>query len=138
MPVSLKPKKAAMKAKSLARQVVTRVNTQVVMRVHTHFACCLLSTTRKVQGCKADSLHLQPRSEHNMNITQEQADMRTLLIAAIGLALIIGLLYLSLAGLSSTLAKYDYCYDVVMAAKYDLSQPDFTAYGLKSEPECKP
>ena len=63
--------------------------------------------------------------------------MRTLLITAIGLALIIGL-YLSLAGLSSTLAKYDYCYDAVMAAKYNLSQPDFTAYGLKSEQECKP
>ena len=62
--------------------------------------------------------------------------MRTLLIAAIGLALIIELLYLSLLGLSSTLAKYDYCYDAVMAAKYDLSQPDFTEYGLKSAPEC--
>ena len=62
--------------------------------------------------------------------------MRTLLITAIGLALMIGLLYLSLAGLSSTIAKYDYCYDTVMAAKYDLSQPDFTEYGLKSEPEC--
>ena len=73
--------------------------------------------------------------------------MRTLLIAAIGLALIIELLYLSLVGLSSTLAKYDYCYDTVMAAKYakyaeyaeyDLPKPDFTEYGLKSEPECKP
>lgn len=64
--------------------------------------------------------------------------MRTLLIAAIGLALMIELLYLSLVGLSSTLAKYDYCYDAVMAAKYNLSQPDFTEYGLKSEPECKP
>lgn len=64
--------------------------------------------------------------------------MRTLLITAIGLALIIELLYLSLVGLSSTLAKYDYCYDVVMAAKYNLSQPDFTEYDLKSEPECKP
>ena len=63
--------------------------------------------------------------------------MRTLLIAAIGLALIIELLYLSLLGLSSNLAKYDYCYDTVMAAKYDLSQPDFKEYGLKSEPECK-
>ena len=58
-----------------------------------------------------------------------------LMIAAIGLALII-VLYLSLAGLSSTLAKYDYCYDAVMAAKYDLSQPDFTEYGLKSALEC--
>ena len=64
--------------------------------------------------------------------------MRTLLIAAIGLASMIQLLYLSLAGLSSTLAKYDYCYDAVMAANYDLSKPDFTEYGLKSELECKP
>lgn len=63
--------------------------------------------------------------------------MRTLLLGAIGLALLIELLYLSLVGLSSALAKYDYCYDAVMAAKYDLSQPDFTEYGLKSEPECK-
>ena len=68
--------------------------------------------------------------------------MRTLLIAAIGLSLMIGLLYLALAGLSSTLAKYDYCYDTAMAAKYakyaeyDLPKPDFTEYGLKSEPEC--
>ena len=75
---------------------------------------------------------MQPRSEHNIG-----TDMRTLLIAAIGLALMIGLLYLSLVGLSSTLAKYDYCYDAVMAAKYDVSKPDFTEYGLKSEPECK-
>ena len=75
---------------------------------------------------------MQPRSEHNTG-----ADMRTLLITAIGLALLIELLYLSLVGLSSTLAKYDYCYDAVMAAKYDLSQPDFAEYGLKSEPECK-
>ena len=63
--------------------------------------------------------------------------MRTLLIAAIGLSLLIGLLYLSLAGLSNTLAKYDYCYDAVMAAEYNLPKPDFTEYGLKSEPECK-
>ena len=63
--------------------------------------------------------------------------MRTLLIAAIGLALMIELLYLSLVGLSSTIAKYDYCYDTAMAAKYDLSQPDFKEYGLKSTPECK-
>ena len=69
--------------------------------------------------------------------------MRTLLLAAIGLALMIELLYLSLVGLSSTIAKYDYCYDAVMAAKYakyaeyDLPKPDFTEYGLKSEPECK-
>ena len=63
--------------------------------------------------------------------------MRTLCLTAIGFGLLIQLLYLSLAGLSSTIAKYDYCYDVVMAAKYDLTQPDFTEYGLKSEPECK-
>ena len=63
--------------------------------------------------------------------------MRTLLLAAIGLALMIELLYLSLVGLSSTLAKYDYCYDAVMATKYDISKPDFTEYGLKSTPECK-
>ena len=68
--------------------------------------------------------------------------MRTLLITAIGLALIIELLYLSLVGLSSTLAKYDYCYDAVMAAKYakyaeyNVPKPDFAEYGLKSEPEC--
>lgn len=62
--------------------------------------------------------------------------MRTLLLGTIGLALIIELLYLSLAGLSSTLAKYDYCYDAVMAAKYDISKPDFTKYGLKSASEC--
>ena len=69
--------------------------------------------------------------------------MRTLLITTIGLSLMIGLLYLSLVGLSSTLAKYDYCYDTAMATKYaeyaeyDVSKPDFTEYGLKSEPECK-
>ena len=63
--------------------------------------------------------------------------MRTLLITAIGLALLVELLYVSLLGLSSTLAKYDYCYDTAMAAKYDLSQPDFKEYGLKSTPECK-
>ena len=69
--------------------------------------------------------------------------MRTLLIATIGFGLIIKLLYLSIVGLSSTLAKYDYCYDTAMAAKYakyaeyDLTQPDFTEYGLKSTPECK-
>ena len=69
--------------------------------------------------------------------------MRTLCLAAIGFGLIITLLYLSLVGLSSTLAKYDYCYDAVMATKYakyaeyDLPKPDFTEYGLKSEPECK-
>ena len=63
--------------------------------------------------------------------------MRTLLLATIGFGLIIELLYLSLVGLSSTLAKYDYCYDTVMATKYDISKPDFTEYGLKSQPECK-
>ena len=42
----------------------------------------------------------------------------------------IELLYVSLVGLSSTFAKYDYCYDAVMAAKYDVSKPDFTEYGL--------
>ena len=69
--------------------------------------------------------------------------MKTLIIAAIGFGLLIQLLYLSLAGLSSTLAKYDYCYDTAMAdkyakyAEYDLPKPDFTEYGLKSEPECK-
>ena len=62
--------------------------------------------------------------------------MRTLLIAAIGISLI-QLLYVSLEGLSSTFAKYDYCYDTAMAAKYDVSKPDFTKYSLKSEPECK-
>ena len=55
----------------------------------------------------------------------------------------IELLYVSLVGLSSTLAKYDYCYDAAIAdkytkyAEYDLPKPDFTEYGLKSEPECK-
>ena len=63
--------------------------------------------------------------------------MRTLCLTAIGFGLLIQLLYLSLAGLSSTIAKYDYCYDAVMATKYDLTQPDFTEYGLKSELECK-
>ena len=62
--------------------------------------------------------------------------MRTLSLGAIGLALLIELLYLSIVGLSSTLAKYDYCYDTVMAVKYDLDKPDFTEYGLKSLPEC--
>ena len=69
--------------------------------------------------------------------------MRTLFLATIGFGLIITLLYLSLVGLSSTIAKYDYCYDAAIAAKYakyaeyDLPKPDFTEYGLKSEPECK-
>ncbi len=64
--------------------------------------------------------------------------MRDLLIAAVGRALIIVLLCLSLVALSSTLAKYDYCYDTAMAAKYDLHKPDFTEYGLKSTLECNP
>ena len=87
----------------------------------------------KVQSCKADSLHLQPRSEHNTG-----ADMRTLLIAAIGFGLMIQLLYLSLAGLSSTLAKYDYCYDAVMAAinKVLISVP-VSVLVLCSERGCK-
>ena len=69
--------------------------------------------------------------------------MKTLLIATIGFGLLIKLLYLLIAGLSSTLAKYDYCYDTAMAAKYakyaeyDLHKPDFKEYGLKSELECK-
>ena len=63
--------------------------------------------------------------------------MKTLLLATIGFGLLTQVLYLSLAGLSSTIAKYDYCYDAVMAAKYDLTKPDFTEYGLKSAPECK-
>ena len=63
--------------------------------------------------------------------------MRTLCLTAIGFGLLIQLLYLSIAGLSGTLAKYDYCYDTAMAAKYDLHKPDFTEYGLKTEPVCK-
>ena len=64
--------------------------------------------------------------------------MRSLLIATIGFYLLIQVLYLSLSGLSNRIAKYDYCYDTVMAAKYntELHKPDFTEYGLKSEPEC--
>ena len=62
--------------------------------------------------------------------------MKTLCLAAIGFGLLIQILYVLIAGLSSTLAKYDYCYDAVMAAKYNLPKPDFTEYGLKSEPEC--
>ena len=62
--------------------------------------------------------------------------MKTLLIATIGFYLLIQVLYLSLSGLSNRIAKYDYCYDTAMAAKYDLHKPDFTEYGLKSEPEC--
>ena len=82
----------------------------------------------KVQGCTCSIV---------LNTTQEYTDMRTLCLAAIGFGLLIQLLYLSLAGLSSTIAKYDYCYDAVMAAKYNLPKPDFTEYGLKSEQECK-
>ena len=67
--------------------------------------------------------------------------MRTLLLIALWITLLIALLieplYLSLVRLSSTVAKYDYCYDTVMATKYYLPKPDFTEYGLKSEPECK-
>ena len=69
--------------------------------------------------------------------------MRTLLLTVTGFALMTKLLYLSLLVLSSTIAKYDYCYDAAIAAKYakyandDLHKPDFTEYGLKSEPECK-
>ena len=62
--------------------------------------------------------------------------IRTLFLTTIGIGLIV-LLYLLIVWLSSTLAKYDYCYDAVMATKYDLPKPDFTEYGLKSEPECK-
>ena len=64
--------------------------------------------------------------------------LRTLCLYAIRFGLLIELLYLSLAGLSSTLATYDYCDDTVMAVKYDLRKPDFIEYGLKSAPECNP
>ena len=63
--------------------------------------------------------------------------MKTLLLAAIGLALIMLLLSLSLVPMSNTLAKHDYCYDTALAAKYNLTKPDFTEYDLKSKPECK-
>ena len=63
--------------------------------------------------------------------------MKTLLLATIGFGLLTQVLYLSLAGLSSTIAKYDYCYDAVMADKFYLHKPDFKEYGLKSELECK-
>ena len=79
---------------------------------------------------KADSL--QPRYEHNTG-----ADMRNLLITIIGISLMITLVYLSLEVLSNTIAKSNYCFDTVMATKYDVSKPDFTEYGLKSEQECK-
>ena len=62
--------------------------------------------------------------------------MRNLFLAAIGLGSIV-LLYLSLVPLSSGIAKYDYCYDTALAAKYNLTKPDFTEYSLKSKPECK-
>ena len=62
--------------------------------------------------------------------------MKTLCLAAIGFSLLIQVLCLPIAGMSGTLAKYDYCYDTAMAAKYNLTKPDFTEYGLKSEPEC--
>ena len=80
-----------------------------------------------------DSLHLQPRYEHNTRV-----DMRTLLITAIRFCLLIQVLYFPVVGISSVLSEYDYCYDTVMAAKYNLHKPDFTEYSLKSEPECKP
>ena len=76
-------------------------------------------------------MHLQPRSEHNIG-----ADMRNLFLAAIGLGSIV-LLYLSLVPMSRGIAKYDYCYDTALAAKYNLHKPDFTEYGLESEPVCK-
>ena len=63
--------------------------------------------------------------------------MRTLLITLIGINLMITLVYLSLEVLSNTIAKSNYCFDTVMATKYDLRKPDFTEYFLKSEPECK-
>lgn len=63
--------------------------------------------------------------------------MRTLYLTALGFSLLIQPLYLSLTWLSSTIAKYNYCYDTVMATKYYLPKPDFTEYGLKLEPECK-
>ena len=61
--------------------------------------------------------------------------MRNLFLAAIGLGSIV-LLYLSLVPLSSGIAKYDYCYDTALAAKYNLTLPDFTEYGLESKPKC--
>ena len=109
-------------------------------------------TATPALGCTADSLHLQPRSEHNTGTdtgtdtgTHTGTDMRTLLLTALGIAwliawliaLLIEPLYLSLVGFSSTVAKYDYCYDTGMATKYYLPKPDFTKYSLKSEPECK-
>ena len=67
--------------------------------------------------------------------------MRTLLLIILGINSLIPLLieplYVSLVLLSSTVAKYNYCYDTVMATNYYLPKPDFTKYSLKSEPECK-
>ena len=63
--------------------------------------------------------------------------MKTLLIDTILAGFMMLVLYLSLSGLSNTIAKYDYCSDAVIAAKYNLHKPDFTEYGLKSEQECK-
>ena len=63
--------------------------------------------------------------------------MKTLCLVIIGFGLLIQVLHVLIAGMSGALAKYDYCYDTVMAAKYDLPKPDFTEYGLKSAPECK-
>ena len=76
---------------------------------------------------------MQPRSERNIG-----ADMKTLYLSAIRFGLLIPVLYLPITWMSGAIAKYDYCYDTVMAAKYDLHKPDFTEYGLKSTPECKP
>ena len=62
--------------------------------------------------------------------------MRNLLITTIWAVFMMQVLYLSLSGLSNRIAKYDYCSDAAMAAKYNLKKPDFTEYGLKSEQEC--
>ena len=64
--------------------------------------------------------------------------MKTLYLSAIRFGLLIPVLPGPIVGLSTILSKYDYCYDTVMAAKYDLHKPDFTEYGLKSTPECNP
>ena len=114
--------------------VIPRVIPRVILRYSGTPA------TTPTLGCKADSLHLQPRFEHNTETdtgTDTGTDMRTLYFTALGIALLIQPLYLSLTWLSSTLAKYNYCYDTAMAAKYYLPKPDFTEYSLKSEPECK-
>ena len=78
---------------------------------------------------------MQPRSEHN--IGTDMKTLRTLGLSAIRFGLLIQVLYLTVIGLSAVLSKYDYCDDTAMAVKYDLHKPDFTEYGLKSEPECK-